>query len=227
MLKKQIKLKIKEESGNSTVFIRPETYETSRLMKIAYAQAYRDLLSRGVDTKSSMLDALREQGLWTEKHENEITNLSLQIAMLESNLLKDNVDDTKQKELVIEISKLRRKMIDLINIKSEPLAYVAESIAEEIMQEKFLVASTFYENGKAYFKDYEDFKIRRYDINTEKILETFYRTLSEPSTKLFLDFPENKWLLKKGMMTKDGDLVDDEVKTEINVEEVNKEINGS
>lgn len=214
MLTKQIKIKLKEVDKSIFVYIRPETYEVIRNMRIVYAQTYKELLDMKVATKSSMLDILRSEGIWTEQHENELTNLSLQLALVESSLEKSKTKD-EEKEAIIKLSKLRRSMIDLINIKTEPLAFVAESIAESITQEKYLIESTFYEDGKRYFKDYNDFKTRRYEDNVQKIIDKFYEVLSEPSAKMYLDFPENQWLIKNGLASKDGEILDETIKLEI------------
>lgn len=216
MLSKLLHVKIKEGDTNLKVVIKPENYEVHRNLKILYAQQYRELIKRGVATRSAMLDLLKQEGMWREEEENKFNNLLVEAALLES--LLENIpetDNVKQKETVIKLAKIRNAMLELIQIKTEPMEYVAETIADDIIKENYLVFSTFYEDGRKYFGSYEDFKNRREEDNVKKIVATFNDELSKLNTKQLLDLPENKWLMKNGYMDKEGQVANEEVKKEL------------
>ena len=224
MLKRLLKLKIKNIEGvTNLVFIKPITYAVEQKLRIVYAQTYRALVERQVATKSAMLDLLKKEGVWTDKEDDKFNELVVQISLQETlleTISKDNLD--KQREAVVKLAKLRNELLELLQIKTEPMEFVAETIADEIKTENFLVESTFYEDGKPYFSSYEDFKTRRYNDDVVKIYDTFIKAININNTKTMLNFPENKWLLEHGYMDKSGNITDDELwkELELSTEEI-------
>jgi len=216
MLSKILSIKIKENDQTVKICVRPATYDVQRKLKVVYAQMYRKLIQDGVATKSSMLDLLRKEGLWTEVEEDKVNKLMVETALLQS--LLESIPDTeytRQKETVIKLAKARNQLLELVQIKSEPLEYVAETIADDISRETYLVESTFYEDGRKYFANYNDFKERRDNEDVVKILKTFNEDLLKDSTKQLLNMPEYKWLTKHGLMSKQGEIQDDELREEL------------
>lgn len=215
MLKKILKLKVKLNGVSVPIVIKPETYTVSQKLRVVYAQTYKDLISRGVPTRSSMLDLIKKEGMWGAKEEEKFNELIVQISLLEALLSNLKNDKVKERETVVKLTKLRNELFEIIQIKSDPLDMVAEVIAEEIKVENFLVESTFFDDGKPYFKSYEDFKERRYNEDVEKILNAFHQAINIHNTKVMLELPENKWMMENGVMTKHGVVTDESLWKEI------------
>lgn len=217
MLKRLLKIKVKQPDNTSVrIFIKPQTYAVEQKLRVVYAQMYRKLVDEQVATRSSMLDLLKREGIWTDKEEEKTNELLVELALLETALENTSKEEqSKQRELVIKMSKTRSQLLELVQVKTEPLEFVAESIAEEIKVEHYIVESTFYEDGKQYFKSYDDFKSRRYDEDVIKICDNFMRAINMSNTRILLDLPENKWLVNHGFMDKTGNVTDEELWKEL------------
>lgn len=216
MLKRILKFKVEQPDGTKvSVCIRPTSYEVEQKLKILYARTYKNLVGDGVATKSAMLDLVKKEGLWTEKDEERLNELVIQLSVLET-LLENTTDVAEQRSVVVKLVKLRNELLELVQVKSEPMEFTAETIAEDFKMENYLVESTFFEEtGARYFKDYNDFKMRRYDKDIEKIYTTFIQAVNVVSTKTLMNLPENKWLQTQGKMDKKGIITDDDIWKEL------------
>jgi len=213
MLDKDLTIKFQKDGKKLKVTVRPASYKVTQSLKTEYAIAFRRSLTMGVATRASMAELVKEQGIWTEKNEAELTKSILNISLLEDRLKKAIEDENQdeQRKTALEIVSRRSNLYELVQIKSLPLAHTAESIAEDVQIDTYVALCTYNEDGSKYFKDPNDFVMRRDDRDAKKIYEAVIEKLSESNVDALRNLPENKWLMDNDLIDKDGNAATDEV----------------
>lgn len=226
MLKKQLTVKFQKDKRKHVVNIMPPDYKSESAMRIEYAKAYRSAIQQGVATRPSMLELMREEGIWTEKQEDELTSLTIQAALIEG-VLREQTEFEEQKKVVLELTNVRNKIYELVNLKTLPLEHTAEQIAEGVKLDYYLATCTYDDNGVRYFKSHKDFLERRHDTDVQKINDSVIEELSKDNVELLRQLPEHKWLINNKFMDKKGNILDKAFEGELDsqaeeVEEVAK-----
>lgn len=207
MLKKALKVKFQKDKKKQTVHVMPPNYEAEQAMRIAYAKAYKQSIQQGVATRPSMLELMRKEGVWTDENEDELTSLTVNAALLEAALLEQE-DRAEQKKLVLELSKVRNKIYELVSIKTMPLEFTAEQMAEDVRLDYYISRCTYDENGTRYFKSHDDFLARRHESDAEKIFSAVVDEMSKSNIDMLRQLPEHQWLIDNKFMDKEGNLLD-------------------
>jgi len=213
MLTKPLKIKFTKDKRPVKLVVMPPDYKSEQLLRVAYAKAYRQAIQQGVATRPSMLDLMRKEGVWGTEQEEELTQLTIHAALLEAAL--DEQDDVKkQKELVLELSKVRNQIYELVAIKMMPLEHTAEQIAEDVKLDVYIALCTKDTNGVVYFKSHEDFIERRHDADADKVFKAVVEELSKGNIEMLRQLPEHEWLIKNSYMDKDGNFLDAKMEEE-------------
>lgn len=216
MLKRQLKVTVTKDDKKIKLVVMPSTYKTDQELKTAYAVAYKHSIGLGVATRSSMLELLKKEKIWSDEEEEKLLTKTIEAAALESSLTNaikvGNVTD--QKVAAMKLVNVRSQLYELIQIKSAPLEHTAEAIAEDVKIDKFISLSTFIEeSGQPYFLNHEDFLKRRGDQDVTKIVNSVVEELSKDNIELLRKLPENEWLINNGVMDKNGNLKETELVT--------------
>lgn len=208
MIKKQLKITVTKDKTKVKVFVTPPSYKVEQELKTAYAVAYRRAVTMGVATRSSMLELLKKEKVWGDEEDAGLMRKNIEAAAVEvelANALRKD-DLNTQRSLALKLMGLRSELYALVQVKATPLQHTAEAIADDVKLDKFISMSTFYEDGKPYFKDHEDFLVRRHEEDVIKIYEELLRELSKDNIEVIRSLPENKWLIDNGMMGKNGEI---------------------
>lgn len=208
MIKKQFEVAL-VHSNNEKLVVKPTTYKLEQELKTFYAISYRKSISMGVATRASMLEILKREGVWGDKEEESLTKISTEIGLLELDFnksLAQNHPMEKKKELALKLARARTQLYTLVQIKSAPLSHTAEAIAEECKIDKIVSSSTFYEDGRPYFKDHEEFTLRRNEKDVMELYDAVITEMSKENAEFLMNLPENKWLVENGMMDKSGEM---------------------
>lgn len=208
MIKNQFEINLVNTTKDKVV-VKPTSYKLEQELKTFYAISYRKSISMGVATRASMLEILKREGVWGDKEEEGLTKIATEISLVETEFNKglfQKVSKEKQKELALKLAKARTQLYTLIQIKSAPLAHTAESIAEECKIDKLVSSSCFYEDGRLYFKDHDEFISRRNNPDVLELYDAVIDEMSKENAQFLMNLPENKWLVENGMMAENGNM---------------------
>ena len=210
MLTKTLKVRFQKDKKKVVVNVVPPDYKSEQEMRVAYAKSYRQAIQQGVATRPSMLELMRIEKIWSETQENELTELTIHAALLEA-ALNEQEEQAKQKDLVLELTKVRSKIYELVSIKTLPLEHTAEQLAEDVRMDFYIATCTFDENGCRYFRSHEDFLKRRHEADAEKIYQSVVEELSKDNIEMLRQLPEHQWLISNKFMDRDGHLLSQEM----------------
>jgi len=213
MLKKHLKIQFQKDGQKIKVMVAPASYKVDQELKTAYAVAYRQAITLGVATRSSMLELLKKEKIWGDEEEEKLLQKSIETAAYEAGLGVAVKSGSKQdqKLAALRLVAARSHLYELIKIKSTPLEHTAESIAEDVRIDKYISLSTFFEDGKPFFKNHEDFLNRRADADVSKIYNAVVEELSKDNFEILRKLPENAWLMSNGMMSEEGEVNEKEL----------------
>ena len=228
MLSKPLKIRFKKDKQPVKLIVMPPSYKIEQELKTAYAVAYRKCIQEGVATRPSMLKLMEKEGLWGADQEEELTNLTIEISLLETTLIRakdEDIEEDEQKKLVIRLAGARSKIYELISIKTLPLEYTAEEISGDIQLDNFIALSTFVDDGgnsRLYFHSYKEFLRRRMDTDVLKIVEAVEEEIGKIGVDMIVNLPEHQWMINHDYMDKKGEFLAKAVEEDIEEEIVEK-----
>lgn len=209
-LKKALKVKFTKDKVKNTVIVRPPTYKVEQELRTAYAVAYRKCIESGVATRSSMLELMRQEKIWTEEEEVRMQTLAMEASILEAGLMRsieEGSDIESQKCVVLKLTEVRGRVYEMVAMKTLPLEQTAEEIANDIVIDRFISLSTYMDDGTLYFRSHEQFLENRDESQVKKIFNAVIDELSKDNIELLKKLPENQWLIdNKFMDGKSGDI---------------------
>ena len=213
MLNKALKVKFQKNKKKVTVSVAPANYKIEQEMRVEYAKQYRAAMKMGVSTRPSMLELMRKEKIWTSEQEEELTELTIHAALLEAALVEQTEEHNieRQKELVMELTRIRAKVYELVSIKTLPLEHTCEQLAEDSQLDYYVASCTVDENGAKYFRNVDDFRQRRKESDSEAIFTAVLQELSKDNVELLRQLPEHQWLMSNDYMDKNGNLLQKEL----------------
>lgn len=175
-------------------------------------KVFQQAIKDGCMSNYRMQQWLKEEGIWTEKDEDELMDFQLKIAEGEEQLKRGGITADGKKftkadarELAINMRKWRFQSLILITRKN---AHMDKTVDGKAKQARFdyLVSQCckFKSNKKPVFEDYEDYiakKEEQYAIElTNEFAEIYYELPDER------DKAENKFLLEHKFVSDDENL---------------------
>jgi hypothetical protein len=184
--------------------------------KKAHNKAFRDALEDGALLRKSLMNHMREQGVWDDSKEESYKNYIKKISELEYKLASGKMKVTEGRKLAIELAKVRGEFRELISERNSMDVNSAEGQADNARFNVLLVNSVYsYDTQKPVY------------LSIEKYLDTGSDNLSSSLAAKFANFlygvdesyednlVENKFLKRFKLIDesgrflgKDGSLVD-------------------
>ena len=140
-----------------------ENLDIERKCDTEYHIAYTQLMQRGIKPKATLEQMMREEDIWGEDEEEQLTSLQRQLVDLQIRL---EAAPTHEEGLVIakEMGELRADCLKLVEAKAAVLSNSCEALADEIRRDAYIAYATVYsDTNKKVFKDYHDFLLRASD----------------------------------------------------------------
>jgi hypothetical protein len=221
MLDKPLKIRFKHNKKPVKLVVMPASYEIEQRLKTVYAVAYRKCIKQGVATRPAMIKLMEEEGLWDGDREQELTNLSIELGLLEAALSGTNeneVDEQREREVAIRLAATRSKVYELVSIKTLPLEHTAEAIADDVQVDNYIALCTFIDDdtcSQTYFRDHADLMRRRNDVDVQKIFAAMEEEMNRESLSMLMELPEHKWLVARKYMDKQGNFLNPDVEEKI------------
>jgi hypothetical protein len=181
-------------------------------------RAFTDAINSKALLRAKLDDILKEQGLWNDAKQAELTSLQQELISGERQLAKGGMRLADAKKLAISMRRVRVKMQELLSIRNNLDNNTAEGLADNARFNYLVSACLVYkEDRKLYFVDLTDYLNRSTDpvgIQGAQILASaMYGLDSDFESKL----PENIFLKdfklidnKLRLINSSGELVDEE-----------------
>ena len=183
----------------------------------AYNKRFSEALSSGAFLRIKMDDIAKEQGLWSDDKQQELTEMQNEIATNEKILAKGGCSVLAAKKSAIKIRQLRNKIQLLVLQRLSLDPKTAEAQAEASQFDVYIYRCLVYNStGERYFETFDDY-LQQNMQHSDIIVQAFGKLtdLLHGETSNDEELPENKFLLDYGfvnkdlnLINKDGDLVD-------------------
>jgi hypothetical protein len=149
-------------------------------------------------TREQMADAMKAKGIFGEKEEKQLEELSKKIREAERQLLRGGITKEEGKKIAFQIQDWRREQL-VLSFKSRELDQFTIQGQADNTEFNYLVSQcVFDENGNLYFSSLEDYLEKQ----EEPYAFAAAKALSEISNKVDEDYDkklvENKFLVKYG-----------------------------
>lgn len=204
--------------GETELMIRTPTVPEQKESEKIYRKAFKAACDNGDYLRVRLNDVLKAQGLWDKEKEIEHDTLVKRILDGEKRLAKAGIKLSEAKSIAIENIKLRKELVKLTANRNQLDAVTVEAQADNEKFNYLVSACTVYkDNGKPYFKSYEDFLSKSGTVEGQiaavEMMKVVYNWEENEDAKL----PEYKFLKKWGfvddklrLINKDKKLVDED-----------------
>ncbi len=188
-----------------------------------YSKAFNEAIQSGLSLKIEIEKLLESRGLLdTSIEDKKDEEVRAKLKELEISLRKGIINNTKMtkeqgKAIALEMRKLRSGLGRRGRSLQDYFDNTVESYAENERLQFFIYATTVdAKTGNKYWKSFDDFK--QDNSNTSRTAsEKFVQALTNVNFDFEKEIYENKWLINRGFMNKDlqlirqdGKLVDEE-----------------
>jgi hypothetical protein len=197
--------KAKDRHGAEMEFeIKPPTRQVETEADINFRRAYAESLKFGLLPREGLRKMMRDNDIWSDKHEKELKDGIANVARLE--VLLNHYETSGNKEECLktagDLAKSRRRMWELILIQQSAFMNSScEAYAEMIRLESQLAASVVIKaTGQRYWKDYKEYVLER-DTNeiatvANNAMILANEEMTKQQTEMTENNPEQRWLKK-------------------------------
>lgn len=151
--------KQKFEVDGTAYYVKKPTVEDHNEAQKVYNSTLADAIKSGAILRLKLDDVMEEQGVWTQKKEEQLTTLNKKLSQKENVLRKGGIKVSEAQKIAMEMRELRGEIRDLLSKRIQMDSNTAEGQAEN-SKFNFLVhrCTVYYDNKeKRYFETYEDY----------------------------------------------------------------------
>ncbi len=219
----KIEKTVKIEDKDIEIYVARPTNAVSRQAEIFRIKQFNKHIKDGLQTKRQCAAQMKELGEWTDKDEARELWLNNEIARLEKELYcgdgKSKPKLSDGKDIAIKIRVRRGELRDLIASKIAIEASSAENIAEDEKFDFLVAHCTFYkENHKKVYNSFEAYNSRSADSLAFAAASALAQLMYNITDDFEEQFPENKFLIKFGLVNEDLSLIDPNSGTTVDLE---------
>jgi len=208
MSEKEFSVKI--EDKDVKFLVRNPSFKNQREGQKVYNTAFTDAIKSNAVVRAKMDDVLREQGIWDDAKEDELTELQNQIIRSERVLAQGGISLKKAKSIALEMKETRDKIRELLLDKNSLDTNSAEGQADNTRFNYLVTVCTVYKDTeKPYFKDMDDYLEKSSDPVAIKAAQTLANMLYGLKDDYEKDLAENKFLMKYKFVDDDLRLIND------------------
>lgn len=187
--------------------IAPVTAKERQEAKSVYRRAFFKALEDGAFLQANALDVAKQCGLWSEKKDQELQELQIELEALLTKLEEGGYEFNEAVEDAVKAGEIRNKIF-MINLTiTDLLSHSAERQAETAEADYILWASLKKGKQKVY-KTFDEFLTAK-DDNDPLIYAAVSQDMNL-SNEFYKELPENKFLIEYGRMSEDLEVLDEE-----------------
>ena len=207
-------VKIGEEEKED--IIRDKTFEYEQAAREVYNQTFNRCLKSGGILRQSLDKIMKEQGIWNEEKQSELTSLQMEMFENEKILDKGGIKLSEAKDIALKLRELRANIILLSAERNSMDSQTVEGQADQARFNVILVRTAVYNTTKKpVFANLDEYLNKSneewaFEI-AQKLASVEYNYDEDFDKKL----PENEFLLKYkfvnedlALVNKDGEPVD-------------------
>lgn len=214
----KIEFKVTENDVEHDLAIRRPDLADIREAQKTYNVAFKDALSSGAIFRQKLSDAMKEQGLWDDNKQAQLTSLLAELNQSELKLKKGgkNFRLSDAAKLAFRMTEIRREIGELRYVFAELDSSTIQGQAENAKLNYLVYACLVYnKTEKRFYKDFSEFQSHSNDVVAQtafqKLMELQY---GQDETN---NLPEYKFLRQykfvdenNRRINKDGHFVDEE-----------------
>lgn len=164
-------------------------------------------------TKKELAVLMRKRGIWDETKDKEEENITRDIIRLEKELFNGKNGNSKPKlsegrDIAVEIRKKRLELRDLISERIGLEENTADNLADNARFDFLVAHCTFYKDGTRVYKDFDEYNSKSADEIAFAAAELLGKMLYNLDNNFEKNLPENKFLIKFGLVNEDLSLID-------------------
>ena len=213
-MKKRVDRTINVDGQEIAFYVIRPTNETMRNADRFRTKVWTECTDDKIPTKKQLAKIMTQNGSWSdEKAEQEIL-ITREILKLEKELYGGPANKRKKpkvsegRDLAIQI---RLKRIELRDLISERIALEensAENLADNARFDYLVAHSTFYQDGRKVYKDFNDYDNRSADDIAFAAAQIIAEMVYNIDAGFEKTLPENVFLAKYGLVNEELSLVD-------------------
>ena len=211
MNKKVFKTKDKDGNEIELAIQRPSPRQQMDA-QLHYNKAWRKAEASGSMLRRDIDEIAEKRGLWGDDKRKEVNALERELLDLERKLRAgsthfDSLD--KAKEAALTIRDLRSQRVRLLTARNDLDVYTAESVADsERLQYLISVTAVYNDDGRPFYRDYEDFLNRASEEASLDCVSNYYQMLTDDIPDEQDQLYENQFLKRFGFVNDEYRLVD-------------------
>ena len=177
--------------------------------KKAHNRAFRDAIDDGALLKKSLMNHMREQGVWNDSKEENYKQFIKEIGELEYKLSSGKMKVSEGKTLAIQLSKKRAEFRSLISERNQMEANSVEAQADNARFNALLAKSIFdYDTQKLVYDSVESYVEKGSDELGIALAEKFANFIYGVDEKYEDSLVENKFLKRFKLVNESGHFID-------------------
>lgn len=157
-MKKKI-FKIKVNDSDLELYFKPPTHEEVLEIDMEYRKIYSLAIRNEIITQAEASKKYEKIGAWSKEDENVISDLMLQLSLLEHLILDEKQEKKNRREAALKAAKMRAELLKKMNTRTTLFDNTAESLAEQQKFHKFILLCTRKtENDELLFNDRDEYQ---------------------------------------------------------------------
>lgn len=218
---------VKDKDGNEVILdINFPSGKQLQDAHILYSSVWNKAANGGAMVKEQLEQFLKEKGIWGPEQEQQKLAYIKEIGDLHAALKKGGMSKKAGRDIALKIKDIQDELRQLLEKRNSFDSVSAESIAENARCDYLVSVCVVYNlTGQPYYKDYDDYQIRKaeepgFEI-ASKVADMLYSNYNENFEKNLIEnkflqrfnFMDDKFRLidEKGrLITRDGKLIDEE-----------------
>ena len=188
--------------NGQTLFFKHFTLKDQNTISLSYLKYENIAISKGIETKESIFNRLKKDGVWSEDDELKISELQSYVENLKKTKSKIFLPSQKEKHQEL-INSEEDKLNSLLTKKQELVSITAEDYANKMANEEFLRNLIFSDSSlkKLQFTEDEFGELSSTDIRKRLQIENNYAKEEDyetPPEAQFSNGLEEKYFLEDG-----------------------------
>ena len=177
--------------------------------RLQQSRTFNEALVNGAVLKVQLQKVLKDRGIWDEKDDEYLKDISEKLESNLSKLEEGGIDIMEARKLAIETNKLRMEVVSKLSILRENNSLTAEGQADDAYFDCLVANCCYKEDGTKVFKDYQHYISQSSEEYAKKLAQELFE-LVHGGTDYLKELPENKFLLEFGFVNDDLEYVDED-----------------